>query len=169
MIKLIVVNKNDREIGLGDKIECHQQPGILHRAFTILIFNNKNQLLLQKRSKEKFLWPLTWEASCSGHPKKGESYIGAGEKRLKQELNFSCKLKLAGKFSYYSKYKNIGSEREVCAFLVGRYNGKVRPNKKEAADYRWIDPKELKRDLNKNSKKYAPWLNPAFKLYEKQK
>jgi len=166
MVKLVKVNRKDEEIGLEDKLKCHLGRGILHRAFTIFVFNSKNQLLIQKRSKEKLLWPLVWEASCSSHPVKGESHIAAGKKRLKKELGFDCGLKFLDKFEYRVKYKNIGSEYEICALLTGRYNGKVKPNKKEVADWKWVDLKKLKKDIAKKSAEYAPWLKIALKEYE---
>jgi isopentenyl-diphosphate delta-isomerase len=169
MVKLVIVNKNDEKIGLEDKVKCHLGKGILHRAFTVLIFNSKNQLLIQKRSKDKFLWPLTWETTCSSHPLQNQSYITVAKKRLKKELGFSCKLKLLDKFVYQAKYKNIGSEYEVCALLRGRYNGKIRPNSKEVAELKWIDIKTLKVKLKRSPRKYAPWLKLALKYYEDYK
>lgn len=167
MVKLVKVNKNDEMLDLEDKLKSHLGQGILHRAFTIFVLNSKNQLLIQKRSKNKFLWPSIWETSCSSHPLSGENYIAAGRRRLKEEWGFYCRLKLLDKFKYKAKYKNIGSENELCAFLIGRYNGKVMPNPKEIVEWRWIDIKELKKDLAKNPKKYAPWLKIALKIYEK--
>ena len=169
MVKLVVVNKDDEKIGLEDKLKCHLGKGILHRAFTIFIFNSKNQLLIQKRSKNKFLWPLTWEASCSSHPLQNEDYITAGKKRLKKELGFSCRLKFQDKFRYQTKYKNIGSEYEVCALLIGKYNGRVIANPKEVTDWKWVDVKTLKKDLVKNPKKYCSWLKIALKLIKTKK
>ena len=169
MVKLIIVNKNDEKIGLEDKLKCHLGKGILHRAFTIFIFNSKNQLLIQKRAKNKFLWPLVWETSCSSHPLEKEDYVKASEKRLKQELGIACKLNLLTKFQYQARYKNIGSENEVCALLVGKYNGQVAPNPKEVAEWKWIDIKTLKKDLAKNPKKYCPWLKIALKIIKAKK
>ncbi len=169
MVKLVIVNKRDEEICLEEKIKTHLGEGILHRAFTILIFNSKNQLLIQKRSKDKFLWPLIWETSCSSHPLSGEDYIKASKRRLKKELGFSCRLKFLTKFQYQTKYKDIGAENEVCALLVGKYNGKVKSNPKEVVDWKWIDVKTLKRDLKKNSGEYASWLKIALKYYDKCK
>ena len=88
MVKLVIVNKNDEEIGLENKLKCHLGKGILHRAFTVFVFNSKNQLLIQKRGKDKLLWPLIWETSCSSHPLQNEDYTIAGEKRLKKKINY---------------------------------------------------------------------------------
>ena len=169
MVKLVTVNEKDEKLGLEDKVKAHLGKGILHRAFTILIFNSKNQLLIQKRGKDKMLWPLIWEASCSSHPLKDENYITAGKRRLKKELGFTCKLKNLGKFQYQAKYKNIGSENEVCALLAGRHQGRVKPNPKEVVEWKWIDLKTLKKDILKRPVKYAPWLKIALKYNENRK
>jgi len=166
MVKLVLVNKKDEKTGLEDKKEAHLGRGILHRAFTIFVFNLKNQSLIQRRSKDKFLWPLFWETSCSSHPLPGENYLVAARKRLKKELGFSCRLKLLGRFQYQVNYKNIGAENEICTLLIGKYNGKIKPNKKEVSEYKWVAIRELKKDLTKNSEKYAPWLKIALKHYE---
>jgi isopentenyl-diphosphate delta-isomerase len=162
--KLLVVDKKDRIIGTESKEKCHQGRGILHRAFSILIFNKRRELLLTKRSKFKKLWPLFWDNFCSSHPLKGESYEVAGQKRLKRELGFSCKLKLVDKFFYQARYKNIGSENEICALLIGKYNSpKIKSDSKEIADWRWINLKELKKDIRKDPRKYTPWLKIDLK------
>lgn len=166
MTKLVVVNERDKKVDLKDKLECHLNKGILHRAFTIFIFNSKNQLLIQKRSKNKFLWPLIWESSCSGHPLQDEDCISAGEKRLEKELGFSCKLKFLAKFKHQAKYRNIGTENEICSLLIGNYYGRVKPNPREVGEWKWIGLKSLKKDLIKKPKKYAPWLKIALKHYE---
>lgn len=166
---IVVVNEKDEQIKLEDKLKCHLE-GLLHRAFTVCIFNYKGKLLLQRRSKNKFLWPLFWELSCSSHPSDGESYTEAGERRLRQELGFSSKLKLLTKARYQAEYKDVGSENELCALLVGEYSGEVIPNPEEVAEWKWIDLKVLSKDLAKNQNKYAPWLKIELEvLYEKLK
>ena len=164
MEKIVKVSENDEFLGVEDKIKCHEGKGILHRGFSILVFNKKNQLLLTQRSRYKKLWPLFWDNTCSSHPKKGESYIGAGKRRLREELGFSCGLREKGKFKYSVRYKNIGAENEICAILAGSIgNKKIKPNKKEIADWKWIDLKRVKVDIRKNSKKYTPWLKIGLK------
>lgn len=167
MGKLVTVNERDEKTGLEEKRKCHSVKGILHRAFTIFIFNPKGELLIQKRSKNKPLWPLTWEASCSSHPTDKESYKAAGKRGLKRELRASCELKLLDKFKYYVKYKNVGSEKELCALLIGKIKGKIRPNPKEVADCKWINLKKLKKEIDKSPREYAPWLKIALKKYNK--
>jgi isopentenyl-diphosphate delta-isomerase type 1 len=175
MAKLVKVNKKDEFLGLETKEKCHEGRGILHRAFSIFIFNNKNQLLLQKRSKFKLLWPLYWSNSCCSHPQKVENIKEAAQKRLKEELGFICQLQLIGSFQYQAQYKNIGSENELSSVLIGEYDEKVIPNLKEVASLKWIGLEKLQKDIKKNPRKYTPWLKIGlgkvleFKVKQAQK
>lgn len=165
MVRLLIVNKKDKIIGTETKEKCHRGNGVMHRGFSILVFNKKGQILISKRSKFKRLWPLFWDNTCSSHPLKDESYEEAGQKRLKKEFGFICNLKLIDKFSYQAQYKKSGSENELCALLIGIYNkGKIKPNPKEIAGWKWVDFKELKKDIKKNPQKYTPWLKIGLKI-----
>ena len=161
--KLVLVNEEDKTIGFEDKLKCHLGKGLLHRAFSIYIFNNQNQLLIQKRSKWKLLWPLYWSNSCCSHPRKNESYKNAAQRRLKEELGFTCSLTVIDKFQYHASFKDIGSENEICAILIGKYNGKVKPNPKEVADWRWIEIEKLKQEMAQNPSKFTPWFKIGLK------
>lgn len=175
MKKVVLVNKKDEVVGLENKVKAHLGQGILHRAFTILVFNKKGEVLLQKRAKEKMLWPLVWETTCSSHPLENETHKEAGEKRLKQELGFSCPLKLIDKFVYRSVYKNgstgsprvIGAENEVCGLLKGEYNEGVKADPKETAEWKWVGLSELREDIKNNPEQYAPWLKIALQKITK--
>lgn len=169
--KIILVDENDKELGFEDKLTCHQDEGILHRAYTILVSNNRGEVLLQKRAKEKMLWPLFWEATCSSHQTANEKtqtqQIQGAEKRLSQEMGFSCFLRFIGKFQYHNLYQNIGAEKEVCWLLVGEWLGEVKPNSNEAADYKWIKIDDLKKELETKPADFAPWLEPALDIFLK--
>lgn len=166
---LILVNEKDNVVGKETREKCHFNNGLLHRAIATFIFNDKNQLLLTQRSEYKKLWSSFWDASCCTHVYENESYEQAGERRLPQELGFLCKLKFLFKFQYQAKYKDVGSENEICALLIGKYNNKIKPYPKEVIDYKWISIDELKKDINKNPNKYTPWLKIAFNKYLKYK
>jgi len=169
MEKLIIVDENDEEVGLKESEECHLNNGILHRASTIFIFNSEGELLITQRSKNKRLWAGIWESSCSTHVKEKENFVQSGERRVLEELGINSKLKFLYKFRYNAKFKNIGSENEICALLVGYWNGKIRPNLNEIADYKWISLEDLKKELEKYPKNYAPWTIIAFQGYLKSK
>jgi len=165
MEKIILVDKNDKVIGYDDKVKCHAGEGILHRAFTVFIFSAKNELLIQKRSGLKELWPLFWDSSCSSHPRKGETYEGSIKRRLKDEIGIDCETRILGKFQYQEKYKNIGSENEICAVASGIYTGEINPNPKEIAEWKWVNLNILKKDITKQPDKYTPWFKIALKKF----
>ncbi|KKS33523.1 MAG: Isopentenyl-diphosphate Delta-isomerase [Parcubacteria group bacterium GW2011_GWC2_42_12] len=161
--QILVVNENDEVIGLNTKENCHAGQGILHRAITIFVFNDQNEILLTKRSALKKLWPNFWDTSCSTHLRPGETNEQAGEKRLNEEIGFSCPLKPLLKFQYRINFKNIGSEYELCHLLIGHYAGEVKPNQDEVSDYKWISVEQLKNKINHQD--ITPWLKIAFEKY----
>lgn len=158
MENVILVDENDNQIGLEEKMKAHLGNGTLHRAFSIFVFNNKKEILLQQRAKEKMLWPMYWTNTCCSHPRESEEYQEAGQRRLKEELGFTCNLEYIGKFQYQANYKDIGSENELCSVLVGEYDGEVNIDPKEVNDFRWVDFKELKKDVLENPDNYTPWF-----------
>jgi isopentenyl-diphosphate delta-isomerase len=156
--KLIVVDEKDNILGFKTKTECHEGDGILHRAFSIFIFNDDEQLLIQKRSGSKQLWPLYWSNSCCSHPRKGETVEEASHRRLKEELGIETQLRFLFKFQYTAPYKNIGSENEMCSVLVGRSNNSIAPNKNEIAEWKYVDIKELDKAMIDDPVNYTPWF-----------
>jgi len=162
MVDVVLVDDQDKEIGLKDKIEAHLGEGSLHRAFTILIFNNAGETLVAQRSAEKMLWPLFWDSACASHPLENEGYEQSGERRLTEELGLTCDLEVADRFQYKEKYKDIGSENEVCTTLVGQYDGDVHPVISEVADYKWVSIKNLKIDMAENPDIYTIWFKIAL-------
>ena len=163
MSKLVVVSEKGEVIGSEDKLKCHLGQGILHKAFAVFVFNSQNQLLISRRGKEKMLWPLFWENSCSSHPCLGEDLITAAEKRLKEELGFTCKLKYITKFHYQAFYGEVGAENEICSILMGRYDGQITPNSKEVVGWKWIGLGALQAEIEKSPEQYAPWLTIGLK------
>jgi len=166
MKKLILVDEKDSFIGFEDKEKCHIGDGILHRAFSVFVFNDKKELLIQQRSKFKKLWPLYWSNTCCSHPSSRlEDYNKAAEKRLFEECGFSCRLKYLYKFQYKARYGRIGSENEICGVLIGKFNNgqKIAVNSKEVLDFKWINIYDLEKDIEKNSDKYTPWFKMEIK------
>ena len=155
---LIRVDDQDRILGYDSKNLCHHCPGLLHRAFSIFIFNNQGQLLLQKRSAEKLLWPLYWSNSVCSHPREGESYEAATARRLDEELNIAVPLQFLFKFQYQAGFKDIGSENELCSVYIGKYDGPIQANKHEIADWKYVDLDKLHRNLLEQSEAYTPWF-----------
>jgi len=155
---LIVVDEQDKILDYKSKIECHKGNGILHRAFSIFIFNRKKQLLLQKRSKQKLLWPLFWSNSCCSHPRKGESNDQATMRRLNEELNITTPLQYLYKFIYQARFERIGSEYELCSVYLGRSDQPPVVNPNEIADWKYIDLPQLDEHMALYPDSYSPWF-----------
>lgn len=156
--QLILVDEQDREIGSGSKAACHDAHGILHRAFSLFVFNGRGELLLQQRSASKRLWPGYWANSCCSHPRRGESMEVATQRRLREELGLECELKFLYKFQYQADYGELGAEHELCWVYVGSSDAPVRVNANEIADWRFIEPEELDREIAEHSERFTPWL-----------
>jgi len=156
--ELILVDELDREIGCKSKGDCHIGKGLLHRAFSIFIFNSDNELLLQKRSAGKLLWPGYWSNACCSHPRYGESMELAVSRRLVQELGFECPLIFLYKFRYYAQYGGVGAEHEYCWVYYGRLRGRVDANENEVADWRFVDVSELEAELSEQPQQFTPWF-----------
>ncbi|MCX6728395.1 MAG: isopentenyl-diphosphate Delta-isomerase [Candidatus Saccharibacteria bacterium] len=158
MINVVLVDENDNQVGVEEKVAAHLGEGKLHRAFSILVFNENGETLVTQRSAGKMLWPLVWDSACASHPFENEGQEAAGERRLTEELGFTCKLENADTFQYHEKYQDIGAENEICAILVGDYNGHVHPNPEEVADYKWMAIKDIQDDMAANPDKYTIWF-----------
>ena len=156
--ELILVDKDDVELGYGSKADCHDGDGVLHRAFSIFLFNERGELLLQQRSESKRLWAGYWSNTCCSHPRRGESLEVATARRLHDELNAVASLEFLYKFRYHAKFGDLGSERELCHVFLGRLRGAVQPNSEEIADVRYISAADLTRELAQNGERYTPWL-----------
>ena len=159
---LILVDHEDNELGFSSKAECHSGTGLLHRAFSVFIFNSSGQVLLQQRSQDKELWNLYWSNSCCSHPRQGEQIENAAHRRVMEELSIDCELHYLYKFFYQEPFEKKGSEHELCSVFVGRHDGKVSINITEIADWKFIDPEELSRSIDQYPEKYTPWLQSEW-------
>lgn len=157
---VILVDENDNPIGKEEKVKCHLPNGKLHRAFTALIFNNEGKLLLTKRSEGKMLWPNDWDGTVASHPRESETYASSAERRMPEEIGISCKMNYVNKFEYHVPYKDIGSENEICGTLIGTIDSFDESSmiKDEISEIKWINPDELKNELEHNRDVYCPWM-----------
>lgn len=162
---LILVDNNDNPIGTEEKVKCHLPNGKLHRAFTVLLFNEDKKLLLTRRSKSKMLWPGDWDGTVASHPRKTETYVSSAERRLPEEIGASCNLDYLFKFEYHVPYKDIGSENEICGTLIGQvpdsFETKLVPD--EISEIKWAGL-DLFADIEKNPQDYCPWMLVALYL-----
>lgn len=155
---LILVDETDREVGHLSKAKCHDGQGVLHRAFSLLIFNGDGELLLQQRSAAKRLWPLYWSNSCCSHPRRFESMETAIHRRLEEELGLSCPLQFLFKFQYQAQFEAAGSELELCSVFIGRSRGPVTVDPREIHAWRWIHPDALETQMSGSAEKFTPWF-----------
>lgn len=162
--KIIIVDESDNEIGIEEKLKAHQQ-GELHRAFSVLVFNSKNELLLQKRAETKYHTPGLWTNTCCSHPRKGYELKEEAKKRLKEEMGFERELYEKFSFIYKAKFKNGLTEYEYDHVFVGKFDGEPNPNPQEVEQYKWMPLKDLKKDIKSNTKKYTPWLAIILKKF----
>jgi len=160
--KVVLVDKNNRRIGVEEKIKAHRE-GRLHRAFSIFVFNSNKELLIQQRAKTKYHSARLWSNTVCSHPRPNETYLQAVHRRLKEEMGFDCKLKKLFCFIYKADFKNGLIENEYDCVFVGRFDGKPKPNPKEIMDYKWISLRDLKKDIIKNPNKYSVWLKIVLK------
>lgn len=156
--ELILVDDRGREIGYETKRICHDGDGILHRAFSVFVFNSSGQVLLQQRHRSKRLWPEIWANSCCSHPRRGEELQDAAHRRLQQELGLDCELEHVFTFSYHARYGDQGSEREMCAVYVGSTDQEPAVHPTEIAAWRYINPDRLDHELAQTPTKFTPWL-----------
>ncbi len=155
---LIVVDEENRVLGHRSKAECHEGEGILHRAFSVFLFDDEGRVLLQQRADGKRLWPLYWSNSVCSHPRRGETEGDAARRRVEEELGVGASLEFVYRFQYHARYDDHGSESELCAVYVGRAEGPVRPNETEIASWRWVTPPELDRWVAREPEAFTPWF-----------
>jgi len=157
--QLILVDATDREVGYLGKSACHDGSGVLHRAFSLLIFNGRGELLLQQRGAAKRLWPLYWSNSCCSHPRRAESLETAIHRRLREELGIGCPLQYLFKFQYEARFDDEGGEQELCSVYIGRSNEPLRIDPQEIHAWRWITPEALEAELAEPGvEKFTPWF-----------
>lgn len=156
--ELILVDNDDNQIGFLSKGACHDGEGVLHRAFSIFVFNSSGELLVHLRSGEKRLWPGFWSNSCCSHPRRGETMNEAINRRLFEELQMSSELHLLYKFSYHAPFGEAGSEREMCSVFVGRSDDLPRANPHEISDWHWLTPRQLEEEMDARPEEFTPWF-----------
>ncbi len=164
--KVILVNENDEQIGLMPKMEAHEK-ALLHRAFSVFVFNDNNELMLQQRGLDKYHSPGLWTNTCCSHQRDGESNIQAGKRRLQEEMGFVVDLTESISFMYKAPFDNGLTEHEYDHVLLGSYNEDPIINPDEVASWKWMPLEDVKADMASHPEIYTEWFKVIFdKFYE---
>lgn len=158
---VILVNENDEQIGLMPKLEAHEK-AVLHRAFSVFVLNNKNEIMLQQRAKLKYHSPFLWTNTCCSHQREGESNIQAGSRRLFEEMGFQTELKELFHFIYKAPFDNGLTEHELDHVMIGRYNEDPIINNDEVDNWKWMSIEDVKNDMLVHPEIYTVWFKIIF-------
>jgi isopentenyl-diphosphate Delta-isomerase len=163
--KLILVDENDMPIGTIEKMEAHQK-ALLHRAFSVFIFNTKGEMLLQQRALDKYHSGGLWTNACCSHPYDGQQTQEAAEKRLQEEMGFTTTLTKVFDFIYKAPFDNGLTEHEYDHVFTGTYDGAIVPDKSEVEDFCFMSMDVIKESLQLHPEKYTVWFKIAFPKME---
>jgi isopentenyl-diphosphate delta-isomerase len=163
--EVILVNENDEPVGVMEKMEAHQK-GLLHRAFSVFIFDSRGRMLLQQRSAEKYHGAHLWTNACCSHPYPGEAVEEAAQRRLDEELGFATGLQEIFSFTYRAEVENNLVEYEFDHVFAGEYEKEINPNPHEVAGYVYEDVREIKKDISSHPEKFTSWFKIAFPKIE---
>lgn len=158
---VVLVDEQDNQLGLMPKMEAHEK-AVLHRAFSVFVFNDQGELMLQQRAADKYHSPLLWTNTCCSHQRDGESSLEAGKRRLQEEMGFVCDLEEVFSFVYKAPFDNGLTEHELDHVMVGTYNGTPNINPEEVASYKWMTLEDVKKDVEQNPDEYTAWFKIIF-------
>lgn len=158
---VILVNENDEQIGLMPKLEAHEK-AVLHRAFSVFVLNNKNELMLQQRAHHKYHSPMLWTNTCCSHQREGESNLQAGNRRLMEEMGFQTNLKELFHFIYKAPFDNGLTEHELDHVMIGYYDESPIINPDEVESWKWMGIDTVKEDILINPEAYTVWFRIIF-------
>ena len=159
---VILVDVLDNQLGLMPKMEAHEK-AVLHRAFSVFIFNGEGKLMLQQRAAHKYHSPLLWTNTCCSHQRDGESNIEAGKRRLIEEMGFKTNLKEVFSFVYKAPFDNGLTEHELDHVMIGNFNGVPKINPDEVASFKWMTLEAVKKDIELQPNIYTAWFKIIFK------
>lgn len=159
--KVILVDINDEPLGLMDKMAAHEQ-ALLHRAFSVFVLNDQNEVMLQQRASHKYHSPLLWTNTCCSHQRAGESNIQAGKRRLEEEMGFKTELKELFHFIYKAPFDNGLTEHELDHVMIGYSNDEPKINKDEVESWKWMKIEDIKNDMQIHPEIYTVWFKIIF-------
>lgn len=165
MEKVILVDTNDKPIGTMEKMEAHEK-GLLHRAFSIFVFNQKKELLIHQRAFEKYHSGGLWTNTCCSHPRENETTEAAAHRRLVEEMGFDCSLEKSFDFIYKATLDKGLTEHEFDHVFIGEYEAEIIPNPNEVAAWKYIALDKLYKDVAENPEHYTAWFKIALEQFK---
>ena len=162
---VVLVIEIDEILGLMEKMQAHRN-GILHRAFSVFLFNDKGEMLLQKRASEKYHSPNQWTNACCSHPRENETYLDAAKRRLNEELGINCELEEKFHFIYKANVGDNLWEHELDRVFIGFYNSKCQLNPEEVAEVRYISMEDLNQEMKQNPEQFTEWFKIILEEYQ---
>ena len=161
---VVLVDQDDQKLGLMEKQQAHVA-GLLHRAFSVFVFNSKGELMIQQRAASKYHSPTLWTNTCCSHPRDNETYKQAAHRRLEEEMGFDCELEYKFNFIYKAHLENDLIEHELDHVFIGTFDDEPKLNPDEVMAYRWVELDDLKKDMEKNPQNYTAWFKIIFEHY----
>ncbi|HAR74541.1 MULTISPECIES: isopentenyl-diphosphate Delta-isomerase [Empedobacter] len=161
---VVLVDQDDQKLGLMEKQQAHVA-GLLHRAFSVFVFNSKGELMIQQRAASKYHSPTLWTNTCCSHPRDNETYEQAAHRRLEEEMGFDCELEYKFNFIYKAHLENDLIEHELDHVFIGTFDDEPKLNPDEVMAYRWVELDDLKKDMEKNPQNYTAWFKIIFEHY----
>lgn len=158
---VILVDKKDQEVGVMEKMQAHRE-GLLHRAFSVFIFDQEDNMLLHQRAFEKYHSGGLWTNACCSHPRPGESVQQAADRRLMEEMGFHCPLDRTFSFIYQTEFDNGLTEYELDHVLIGKFDGVPQPEPSEVADWKFVSLDYIQDQLRNQPQDYTVWFRIAF-------
>jgi len=157
MEQVVLVNDHDEVTGVMEKMEAHRT-GSLHRAFSVLLFNSRGEMLLQKRAQTKYHSSGLWTNTCCSHPRPGETLEEAARRKLRQEMGIEANPRFAFKFQYKAPLDNQLIEYEIDHVFIGQFDGEPVLNEHEAEDWKFVDLHSLKQQVHTDPQQFTPWF-----------
>lgn len=161
--QIILVDEQDQQIGTEGKLKTHQD-GALHRAYSIYIFNDQNELMLQQRAKDKYHCGGLWTNTTCSHPRADEDLVNSAHRRLKEEMGFDTEVKKIGEYIYKVSFDNGLTEHEYIHVFIGRYNQEPHLNLAEAMNWKWMKIEDLEKAIEEDPNSYTYWMKKALPL-----
>jgi isopentenyl-diphosphate delta-isomerase len=164
--QVILVNTEDKQVGTAGKMEVHQK-GLLHRAFSVFIFNSKGEMLLQQRAIDKYHSGGLWTNACCSHPGPSEDTATAAIRRLREEMGFETAVEKVFDFVYKAEFENGLIEHEFDHVFVGEYDGAIGFSTEEVMDYAYRSMQDIHASIEKGPAQFTAWFRLAFPMIEK--